>query len=101
MLFTYDPFEGIERVPLPGPIFIHADPCERYPENGGYPEGLRQFPSVIGAYGLDQRLLMQVHVDDGEQPATIQQLFERPDVCYAHIRDKNAGCYDFRVERHL
>ncbi|MBV9737341.1 MAG: DUF1203 domain-containing protein, partial [Candidatus Eremiobacteraeota bacterium] len=27
ILFTYDPFQGIEDVPLPGPVFIHAVPC--------------------------------------------------------------------------
>jgi hypothetical protein len=25
ILFTYDPFHGIEPLPLPGPIFIHED----------------------------------------------------------------------------
>ncbi len=99
ILFTYDPFQGGENVPLPGPIFIHAEECERYPEDGGYPEGLRQHSSVISAYGLDQRLLIQIHVDNGEQPATVQRLFGRVDVRYIHVRDKSAGCYDFRVER--
>jgi hypothetical protein len=31
ILFTYDPFYGIEPLPLPGPIFIHAGACERFP----------------------------------------------------------------------
>ncbi len=31
-LFTYDAFEGIESLPLPGPVYIHAEACERYPE---------------------------------------------------------------------
>ncbi len=47
ILFTFDQFQGIGQVPLPGPIFIHAAACERYPEDGGYPEGLRQYASVI------------------------------------------------------
>jgi hypothetical protein len=37
-LFTYDPFDGIHSVPLPGPVFIHAEDCARYPEENGYPE---------------------------------------------------------------
>jgi len=99
ILFTYDPFQGGGNVPLPGPIFIHADECERYPEDGGYPECLRKFPAVISAYGADQRLLTQIHVDDTEQPAIVQQLLGRSDVQYIHVRDKSAGCFDFRVER--
>ena len=101
VLFTYDQFQGIGKIPLPGPIFVHAADCERYKEDGGYPEGLLQYASVIDAYGPDQQLLAQVQVDDGEQPAALQRLFQHPEVRYAHVRDKNAGCYDFRVERDL
>ncbi len=39
-LFTYDAFEGIESLPLPGPVYIHAEACERYPENGGFPRSV-------------------------------------------------------------
>jgi hypothetical protein len=45
-LFTYDPFDQIEQVPLPGPIFIHTEVCERYPENAGYPDDLRKHAAV-------------------------------------------------------
>jgi hypothetical protein len=101
VLFTYSPFDRDSEIPQPGPIFIHANECERYPEDGGYPESLRQYASVIDGYGPDQRLLCQVRVEDGEQPAAIQRIFENPDVRYAHVRDRNAGCFDFRVERSL
>ena len=49
-LFTYDPFEGIDRVPQPGPIFIHTEACERYPETAGYPDDLRKHAAVLDAY---------------------------------------------------
>lgn len=26
-LFTYDPFYGLDPIPLPGPVFIHTEPC--------------------------------------------------------------------------
>ena len=99
VLFTYDPFHGIEEVPLPGPIFIQAQACERYPEDGGYPEALRQYASVLSAYGAGLKLLTEVRVHDGGQPAAIQEFFRRPEVHYIHVRDKSAGCFDFRVQR--
>jgi len=71
----------------------------RHPEDGGYPEGLRQYPSVLDAYGTGRRLVAEVLVDDGRQPKAIEELLSRPDVAYVHVRDKSAGCYDFRVER--
>jgi hypothetical protein len=100
-LFTYDPFDGIDPVPLPGPVFIHTEACTRYSEENGYPEGLRQYPSVLNAYGKQRRLVAEVLVDDGSQPQAIQELLNRPEVEYVHVRDKSAGCYDFRVERQL
>ena len=29
LLFTLDPFHGLESQPLPGPVFIHAEHCGR------------------------------------------------------------------------
>jgi hypothetical protein len=98
-LFTYDAFDGVDPLPLPGPIFIHTEQCSRYLEDSGYPEDLRQYPSVLDAYGAGRRLIAEVQVDDGAQPAAIQELLQSPDVDYIHVRDKNAGCYDFRVVR--
>jgi hypothetical protein len=40
ILFTYVRFAGVESLPLPGPVFIHAVACERYPENVGFPMNL-------------------------------------------------------------
>ncbi len=60
-LFTYDPFAEIENLPLPGPIFIHTEACERYAEDGGYPGDMRNFASVLDAYAKGLRLLEQVY----------------------------------------
>ena len=29
ILFTYNEFESLENLPLPGPVFIHAEACKR------------------------------------------------------------------------
>jgi hypothetical protein len=82
-LFTYDAFDRVDSLPLPGPVFIHPEECARYREDGGYPEDLRQYSSVLDPYAAKRHLVAQVQVDDVE---------------YVHVRDKNAGCYDFRLE---
>ena len=33
--FTLDPFAGTETLPLPGPVYVHADGCERYSSVAG------------------------------------------------------------------
>jgi hypothetical protein len=98
-LFTYDPFTDIEEVPLPGPIFIHTESCERYPENAGYPGDLLSHAAVMSGFAKGQRFITKVHVDNGGHEAAVEQLLQRSEVDYIEVRDKIAGCYDFRIER--
>jgi hypothetical protein len=99
ILFTYDPFDGIEQVPLPGPIFIHAEICKRYPEEAGYPADLLKHAAVLDAYAIGQRLVAQRHAHDGGHNTAVEELLQLPDVDYIAVRDRVAGCYDFRIER--
>ena len=100
ILFTYDPFTGIEEVPLPGPIFIHEKSCERYPENGGYPPDLRSYPAVFNAYAKGQKLVKRVLLSaEDDKARALDELFHRPDIDYVEVRDREAGCFDFRAER--
>ncbi|HXM05539.1 MAG TPA: DUF1203 domain-containing protein [Chthoniobacterales bacterium] len=98
-LFTYDPFDGIEQVPLPGPIFIHTEACERYPETAGYPDDLRKHAAVLDAYAKGQHLVARRHAEAGRHEAAVEELLQLPDVDYIEVRDRVAGCYDFRIER--
>ena len=99
ILFTLDPFHGIEPLPLPGPVFIHEEGCPRFPENGGFPADLRSHALSLEAYARGRRLVATEHVDDGSAEEAAVRLLERPDVGYVHVRDTNAGCYDLRIER--
>jgi hypothetical protein len=98
-LFTYDAFEGIESLPLPGPVYIHAEACARYPESGGFPSALRKSPRTLDAYGRGRRLVAAEYVEDDKVDAGIERLFARQDVDYIHVRSTTAGCYTFRIER--
>ena len=99
ILFTYDPFDGVEALPLPGPVFIHAAACERHQESAPFPDGLRAHPLTLTAYGPGREVLAQAYVRDGVVEAALERLFNIPRVVYIHVRDTEAGCYDLRVER--
>lgn len=101
ILFTYDRFAGVESLPLPGPVFVHAEPCQRYPEDAGFPEELRASPRTLEAFARGRRLLAQEYVTDGNMEKVIEQFFARPDVDYIHVNSTTAGCYTFRIERCL
>jgi hypothetical protein len=98
ILFTYDPFVGTESLPLPGPVFIHETPCERYTEDGEFPIDLRSHQLTFNAYGRGRRLRAQEYVSDGQVELVIERLLARSDVDYIHVRDTRAGCFDFSIE---
>ena len=99
LLFTLDPFHGIEELPLPGPVFIHEEPCVRHGEAAGFPDDLRRVPLTLNAYGKGRKLRAQEAVLDGDAEPTIAALLARDDVDYLHLRHRAAGCYLARIER--
>jgi len=99
VLFTYDCFHGKEDLPLPGPVFIHETACERYAEDGGFPEDLRSLELTLNAYGAGRRLVAEEYVADGRVEGVIKRLFSRAEVDYIHVRNTRAGCYAFAIER--
>ena len=99
ILLTYDPFAGTESLPLPGPVFIHEEECERYREDAGFPDDLRTHALTLNAYARGRRLTAVEYVRGGNVDETITRLLARPDVDYIHVRDTTAGCFDCRIER--
>jgi Protein of unknown function (DUF1203) len=99
ILFTYDRFMGIESLPQPGPVYVHAEACPRYAEDAGFPEELRGSPRTLEAYAHGRRLLAQEYVWDGNFELAIEKLFANPDVDYLQVNSTTAGCFTFRIER--
>jgi Protein of unknown function (DUF1203) len=99
ILFTYDRFTGKESLPQPGPVYIHADRCQRYPENGAFPEELRNSPRTVEAYARGRKLKGQEYIADGRFESVIEKLLADRDVDYLQINSTTAGCFTFRIER--
>ena len=99
ILFTYDSFYGRETLPLPGPVFIHEHDCERYPEDGGFPVDMLSHRLTLNAYARGRRLISQGYVCNGVVEPELERLLQIRDVAYVHVRDTDAGCYDFCIER--
>jgi hypothetical protein len=98
ILFTWDPFSGLAQIPLPGPVFIHAEPCDRYPEAAGYPAELKAYPVLMSAFEKGQTLVAKEMVEAGAEPeAAIRRLLSLPGVDYIEVRNSVAGCFDFHV----
>jgi len=97
ILFTYDPFSEVGTRSLPGPIFVHAEPCERHGERAGFPDNLRQLRLTLIAFGADRQVKVEEQVWDGKVEATAERMFARRDVEYLHVRFTEPGCYGLRI----
>ncbi|HEX5818544.1 MAG TPA: DUF1203 domain-containing protein [Gemmatimonadales bacterium] len=98
LLFTYQPMRGEGALPAPGPVFIHAEPCERY-DALELPGDLRALPMVIEGYSDGGWLERQEPVEDVPPERVIADVFATPGVDYVHLRNAEAGCFMARVER--
>ena len=99
ILFTYDRFAGVESLPQPGPVYIHADSCERYHADAEFPEELRNSPRTLEAYAHGRKLTGTECVADGKYEAAIEKLFSDPEAAYIQVNSTTAGCFTFRIER--
>jgi len=99
LLFTFDPFAGLDPYPAPGPIFVHADGCLPFADPHGFPESLRPLPLVLEGYGAERWLIAREHVLTGDVEAAVDRIFGNDAVAYVHVRNAEAGCYIARVER--
>src|ERR1051326_4702417 len=75
VLFTYNPFAGLDSYPSPGPVFIHADSCEGFSSISTFPEELRNLPLTLEAYGDGRLILRRERPAADEIEAAIHRCF--------------------------
>jgi hypothetical protein len=96
--FTYNPFEGRAELPLPGPIFIHTQECERYAAEG-FPPDFRELPMLFEAFSEDGRMVKRIAVVKDKIEEQIDEMFSVEAVAYIYIRNAEAGCFMAFIDR--
>jgi hypothetical protein len=81
-----------------GPIFVHVEPCERYPATREFPADFRQ-SRIFRAYNSAQDMIDTEVVNGSEPEAVIEKLLENPETAFVDARSVTRGCYTFRIER--
>ena len=98
ILFTYNAFEVLSNLPLPGPVFIHEKECEPFAEKG-FPPELIDLPLLFESFGDESALVQREAVQRENIEAEIAGILAQPNVNYIHIRNAEAGCFVARIER--
>jgi hypothetical protein len=81
-----------------GPIFVHAEPCERYSATWEYPADFRN-GRAFRAYDADYNMI-DAEVANGREPEeVIEKLFQISKTAFVDARSVTRGCFTFRIQR--
>ena len=81
-----------------GPIFVHANECQRYSATDEYPADFRN-ARVFRAYDSTYNIIDAQVMNDSEPEVLIERLFQNPDTAFVDVRSVTRGCFTFRVQR--
>jgi hypothetical protein len=102
LVFAYRPFPALQPYAETGPVFLHAEECERAPETEVIPKlfwASRDY--ILRGYSSDNRIVYGTGgvVPTSEISGRAHELLERDDVVYVHMRSARNNCYQLRIER--
>src|SRR5438105_737372 len=81
-----------------GPIFVHAEACERYRTTEEFPTAFRE-GRVLRAYN-SRHDLIAAEAENGEGPeAVIERFLQKPETAFVHVRSASHGCFTMEIER--
>ncbi len=98
ILFPYAAVPSDHPYSESGPIFVHAEPCQRYAATNEFPVELRS-GRALRAYNSNFDMVDAEVVNGDEPKAVIEKLLQNPEVAFVDARSVTRACYTFRIER--
>jgi len=98
VLFPYTAIPSGQPYSETGPIFVHADGCQRYSATNEYPADFRD-GRVCRAYDSNYNIIDAQVVNDDEPEVAIESLLRNPATAFVDVRSVTRGCFTFRVRR--
>jgi hypothetical protein len=103
LILAYRPFPEVQPYAEVGPIFLHAEPCERYAPTGETPSMFMRAGRryLLKGYRANDRICYGTGqiVEPGEVAGAARAILERPDVAYVHVRSALNNCFQCRIDR--
>ena len=99
LIIAYRPFESITPYAETGPVFLHADPCQRAESSGELPQSLDSPSYLVRGYSDDQRIVygtgsVVARVDVSRYAGA---LFANPAVAFVDVRSASNNCFQCRI----
>lgn len=83
-----------------GPVFVHADDCGGYEDDGTYPSGVGDHLQVLRAYREDGSIAGGLLLHEGDdRDVAARELLTDPEVAFLHSRHVVFGCYLLEIRR--
>ena len=98
ILFPYAAIPSGHPYSETGPIFVHANECQRYSATNEYPADFRN-GRVFRAYDSNYNIIDAQVMNGSEPEVVIESLFQNPDTAFVDVRSVTRGCFTFRVQR--
>jgi hypothetical protein len=98
LLFPYTSIPAGHPYSETGPIFVHAEACQRYGATREYPADFRN-GRAFRAYDADCNMIDAEIVNGREPEAVIEKLLQNPKTEFVDARSLAHGCFTFRILR--
>ena len=98
ILFPYAAIPSGRPYSETGPIFVHANECQRYSATNEYPADFRN-GRVFRAYDSNYKIIEAKVVNGSEPETVIQRFFQNAEAAFVDVRSVTHGCFTFRVQR--
>ena len=98
ILFPYASIPAGHPYSETGPIFVHAESCERYRAPEEYPADFRN-GRVFRAYDANYNMIDAEVANENDPEAVIEKLLRNPKTEFVDARSVTRGCFTFRILR--
>jgi hypothetical protein len=98
VLFPYEAIPAGHPYSESGPVFVHAESCERYAAAHEFPADFRE-GRVMRAYDSKSDMIDAEIVGRSEPEPVIEKLFQNPETAFVDARSVTRGCFTFRIQR--
>lgn len=101
LVMAYRPFESLQPYAETGPIFLHAEPCERAQFGDALPPILSSPDYIVRGYDAEEEIIYGTGkvVPTDRIAERAEELLTDNHVAFVHVRSASNNCFQCRIDR--